>query len=93
MTTVGDVVSRFADAWGSGAQWRDVSEADRGPHEAGLLALDVSKAAAELGWAPRVDLSSCLSWTAAWYRSFYSGASQAELRELTLAQVDDYMSR
>jgi len=44
---------------------------DGGPHEAGLLKLDVSKARQLLGWRPVWSVSECVERTVGWYRSFY----------------------
>lgn len=56
--------------WGDGGD---------GPHEAGLLTLDSSKAATELGFAPRLTLADTVSRTWKWYHGFASGMSAADL--------------
>jgi CDP-glucose 4,6-dehydratase len=58
-----------------------------GPHEAGLLRLDCSKARLRLGWEPRWDLDRCLKETAAWFKAMQSGD---DLRSLSLGQLRDY---
>lgn len=80
------VVQRFTELWGSDAAWS--SESSNGPHEAGQLRLDCSKARSKLGWTPRLDLQTALTWTAEWYKAFCSAPSS--LRDLTLRQLTDY---
>ena len=40
-------------------------------HEANLLKLDISKARAHLGWAPRFGLKQTMEFTFGWYRNYY----------------------
>jgi CDP-glucose 4,6-dehydratase len=66
--TVGELASRFA------ARWDAVRvELDRGPHphEAELLHLDCSKAAARLGWRPVWTADTAIERTADWYRRLH----------------------
>ncbi|MGM0578884.1 MAG: CDP-glucose 4,6-dehydratase [Myxococcota bacterium] len=84
--TVGEVVERFAAAWGEDASWRVTR--DEGPHEAGLLKLDCSLARRELGWRPRIPLSRCLELTADWYRTCHEEGASAGLDALTVEQID-----
>ena len=57
------------------------------PHEAGLLALDSTKARSRLGWRPRLPLVDALEWTSSWY----SRQSNGELaRDLTETQIQKY---
>lgn len=76
------IVERLVSMWGDGASWR----ADDGlhPHEAAMLRLDWSKAAARLGWRPQLGLAEALSATATWYSAW---ARHENLRELTLDQI------
>ncbi len=93
MVPVGHLMDRLVHHW-SGARWENVSEKGA-PHEANFLKLDTSLARSLLHWSPRLGLEQSLSWTSAWYRAFYEGASPAELREGMLqrirqaSQVDD----
>lgn len=61
----------------------DASDASA-PHEAGRLALTIDKARAELGWAPRWDITRGVAETVRWYRAVHDGA---EPRALTVAQI------
>jgi CDP-glucose 4,6-dehydratase len=49
------------------------------PHEAGYLKLDISKAAAKLGWAPKTNLDHGLALAGEWYKNFASGTDAMEL--------------
>ncbi len=82
------IVDAMSLAWGKGAAWEERPEANA-PHEAGILMLDPSRARQMLGWMPHDDLHAGLTTTAAWYRSFYGGASADRLRHLTLQQIAD----
>lgn len=50
-----------------------------GPHEAGLLSLDISLAKSQLGVYPRWSLSQAVSKTMDWYQSFNSGEDAKQL--------------
>jgi CDP-glucose 4,6-dehydratase len=52
-----------------------------GPHEAGLLSLEIAKARAILDFAPKWDLEEAVARTMHWYRDFYQGASARDLCE------------
>lgn len=56
--------------------WGDGSD---GPHEAGLLTLDSSKAAIELGFTPRLSLAETVMRTWKWYHGLANGKSAADL--------------
>jgi len=82
-------VERIADylvaAWGARAAW--VRDSDAGVHEAGLLRVDASKARAELGWQPRLDIQAALDWTAGWFRAW---CNSSDMRRETLKQIEKY---
>jgi CDP-glucose 4,6-dehydratase len=87
-------VSRIADhvtaAWGPGAAW--VRDADPGVHEAGLLRLDSSKAAATLGWKPRFTIETALRWTIDWYRAHAAGKNMLEFTRQQIAEYEKLAS-
>jgi CDP-glucose 4,6-dehydratase len=85
--TVAEVADLAASLWGGGASWTDVS-GDH-PHEAGLLALDATRARSELNWQDRLDFQSAVSWTVDWYRAAAEGA---EPLTLTTAQITAFES-
>ncbi|RMF18017.1 MAG: CDP-glucose 4,6-dehydratase [Candidatus Dadabacteria bacterium] len=63
--TVRDLTERFIATLGRGAYETDDSDTF---HEAKLLRIDASRARYQLGWDPRLDFESTVSWTAEWYR-------------------------
>ncbi|NIO41979.1 MAG: CDP-glucose 4,6-dehydratase, partial [Burkholderiales bacterium] len=82
---VGWVVNHFTQLWGGDAAWSQDSAEH--PHEAGYLKLDISKARQRLGWSPRLDLETALTWTVDWYRQHAAGE---DVRNLTLNQISRY---
>ena len=63
--------------WGDGSQ---------GPHEAGLLSLEISKAREVLGVNPRWNLDDTVARTMRWYRQHKDGASTHLLCEADIAE-------
>ncbi|GAB3268439.1 CDP-glucose 4,6-dehydratase [Chitinimonas naiadis] len=82
--SVAELVSCMCQQWGSGEV---VILDDAGPHEAGLLKLDSSKARGLLGWAPRWRLERALAETCSWHRAWLSGA---DMQMFTLGQIARY---
>jgi CDP-glucose 4,6-dehydratase len=85
---VRELLDRFFAHWGEGS-WQAESEAV-GPHEAGLLRLDCSKARTLLGWRVALGLDQTVALTAEWYRRATSVSEAVDLRQLTLEQIDHY---
>lgn len=73
---VGDVATLAAELWGGGAAW----ELDGGahPHEAGLLALDATKALTELDWRNRLGFRDAVAWTVEWEQAVRDGTEPAD---------------
>lgn len=72
-STVQAVIKLANQAYGSGdILWGDGTE---GPHEAGLLSLEISKAQDVLGIAPRWDLVETVERTMCWYKQQKNGKS------------------
>jgi CDP-glucose 4,6-dehydratase len=90
VVSVGEVMEQFTNAWGKDACWVDQSENQPGPHEAGLLMLDCSKARMRLGWEPKLSLDECLRATAAWYKAHAEAASSEDLWQLTSKQITNF---
>lgn len=82
------IVRELAEIWGEGALW-ELEQAAQ-PHEAQMLKLDCSKAAARLGWRPELNLRDALTMTAVWYRERMQGGN---MRALTLSQICKYEQR
>lgn len=57
------------------------SETNEGPHEAGWLALEISKAREMLGFNPRLSLNEAIEKTMSWYKLLAEGTSAVELCE------------
>ncbi len=90
VTSAGEVSERFVAQLGRGKLSmppRDPSA----PHEARFLALDCSKARAELDWRPRLDLDATLAMTAEWYRAHFE--SPGSERDVTDRQIEEYERR
>jgi CDP-glucose 4,6-dehydratase len=81
------IADRIGELWPDELTW----ELDEGPHphEAGFLALDSTKARERLGWAPAWELETALERIVEWHVGHRDGA---DLRALTLAQIDGYSS-
>ncbi|WP_018403790.1 CDP-glucose 4,6-dehydratase [Marinobacter gelidimuriae] len=79
------ILNRLVNHWGQGASWQ--LDTNPQPHEAQLLKLDISKAAAKLKWRPRWSLAetldSIVEWHHCWLRS-------DDIRQMTLDQIAKY---
>jgi CDP-glucose 4,6-dehydratase len=82
---VDKLATEMANKWGDGASWR--CDETSSPHESRSLRLDASKARAELGWHPRLNIQAALEWTLNWYRHSQQGVS---IRSETEAQIAAY---
>ena len=85
---VGRLCDMAAAAWGPEAAWEQVGHA--GGHEAGLLALDSSRARTFLGWSPLLSVDEAVKWTVGWYRARFDGADMAAF---TAEQIAAYEAR
>ncbi|MBG6204714.1 CDP-glucose 4,6-dehydratase [Labrenzia sp. EL_13] len=84
-------VRRIADflktSWGEDADWAVTGHVETEKKEAGILALDNSKALFGLGWRPLWDTRTALQKTVEWYRCFHARENVAALTQM---QVDAY---
>jgi CDP-glucose 4,6-dehydratase len=80
------IAERMTKFWGDGASW--VLDEDHGPHEAGYLMLDASRARRDLGWTPRLRLETALEWLVQWYRGWQSFPESVQ--QMTIAQIERY---
>jgi CDP-glucose 4,6-dehydratase len=85
--TVGEIADLAAGLWGDGAAW--TTDGDDHPHEAELLALDASRARAELGWNDRLAFAEAVTWTVQWEAARVAGGRPLDL---TLEQIRAFMS-
>lgn len=86
---VREVVDAMVAAWGSGS-WTAPDAAGPQPHEAHLLALDITKAREELGWRPLYDVTKAVGTTAGWYAARHAGA---DVGALTRDDIAAYAAR
>ncbi|GAA4161150.1 CDP-glucose 4,6-dehydratase [Gryllotalpicola daejeonensis] len=86
----GLTVAEFADelgaSWGQSADWK--LDPDAGPHEAGLLMVDSSKARAELAWQPRWRVHEAIASVAEWEQAVDHGVDPLVA---TQQQIEDYL--
>ncbi|RLE43239.1 CDP-glucose 4,6-dehydratase [Candidatus Woesearchaeota archaeon] len=83
--TVREMVEIFLRKWGKG-EWRDVSNTIQQPHEAKLLALDISKARFVLKWTPKLSVEESIEWTVEWYKKHSKESSY----KLCIEQIERY---
>jgi CDP-glucose 4,6-dehydratase len=83
--TVRSLVEAAIAGWGRGS-WIDRSSPGA-PHEAALLHLDISLAAQQLNWTPRLDAREAISWTLEWYRQ-----PENQKAEHTFHQIKSYFA-
>lgn len=76
------VVERMAAAWPDPLDWQ-IDEAPS-PHEAEYLALDSTKARAQLGWKPAWSLDEAVDAILEWFLAYRDGR---DVRAVTLEQV------
>jgi CDP-glucose 4,6-dehydratase len=81
---VEDLVKLAIEAWGSGS-YRILNEGKQ-VHEAGLLKLDINKAADKLAWVPHLASAEALNWTIGWYHNY---KNQPAI-DLSFTQIKNY---
>lgn len=86
--SVGEVANKAAELWGDQAK----VEIDQGEHlhEANLLALDSSKAQAELGWSNKLLYPTSLEWTVEWSKRAATGF---DTREIITNQIIKFLKQ
>jgi CDP-glucose 4,6-dehydratase len=80
------IAERMTHFWGNNASW--ILDDDHGPHEAGYLRLDSSRASRDLAWQPRLHLETALEWLVEWYRTWQ--ATPEAIQQLTHSQITRY---
>lgn len=89
VVNVGALASRFFDLLGH--QDFEIASESSSLHEANLLRLDITRARAELGWAPVLDFERTVEMTAHFYKSLINSPDQAA--RLLDADIDTYRTR
>jgi CDP-glucose 4,6-dehydratase len=82
------IVERMRARWGEGANWQ--LDGQPQPHEARYLKLDCSKAHAQLGWWPTLELEQALDLVVDWHRAYLNGENMAVV---TQAQIERFRAR
>ena len=83
--SVAELVDIADRAWGADSGWTRVE--GNQPTEAGLLALDSTKAHEQLAWSCRLDLESAVAATVDWHKRVLDGELPADV---TRGQVTQY---
>jgi CDP-glucose 4,6-dehydratase len=84
--SVRDIIEMARKAYGNGLVRYD--EETKGPHEAGLLTLEISKARNSLGFEPRLSLTNAIQLTMDWYKSQHNGFDPRELCDNDIARYE-----
>lgn len=84
--TTSELADLFVSAWGNGATWKNVAEADA-PHEANYLKLDCSKLKTTLGWQATWHVQDAVQKTVEWAKALQAGDN---LRDMTLGQMSTF---
>ncbi|MDR3696340.1 CDP-glucose 4,6-dehydratase [Mucilaginibacter sp.] len=85
---VNKMVELAIKSWGKG-EFEVINSANQ-PHEAGLLKLDISKAAANLNWKPKYQAPEAIEKTIEWYKYYFSDSNKIE--EFTERQIIDFIN-
>ncbi len=85
--TTGDVANYFCQYWGEGMKW--ISQADGGPHEAGLLKLDCAKMKDTFDWNPKWSVQQAIEKTVAWYKAYYEGKDMIAFTNNQIGEMFD----
>jgi CDP-glucose 4,6-dehydratase len=82
------IIEKCAALWPEPTNW-EVQLENNFLKESHSLKLDCSKAKLKLGWRPRWNLARSLQKTVEWFSAY---ARNYHMRQITLAQLDDYLS-
>ena len=83
----GELVDIFCKAWGEGASWKNIAEANA-PHEANFLKLDCSKIKAAMKWSPRWHITDAIEKTVEWSKAYLGGEDVNKVME---KQIKEYL--
>lgn len=85
--TVGWIIEHLYELWGVDFQWK--RDRSPGPPESTFLKLDASKARAHLGWRPKLNLETTLSWIVDWTRRYREGR---DMLQVSLEDIDRFLA-
>jgi len=83
--TTGKLVDIFCKTWGNGQNW--VSKSIDGPHEAGLLKLDIQKTKEVLNWQSKWNIETAMEKTVEWTKVYYNNG---DIPKCMLGQIESY---
>lgn len=83
----GELVDIFCNAWGDGASWKNIAEANA-PHEANFLKLDCSKLKNTMKWAPRWHITDAIEKVAEWSKVYLAGG---DINAIMEKQIKEYL--
>lgn len=81
------LVKTFCREWGSGMFYE--KKGDNGPHEAGLLKLDITKSKSVLGWKPKMDVKKAVQMTVEMEKTAGDKKKYADIME---SQIREYFN-
>jgi len=84
----GELADVFCKAWGQKLCW--VNNETKGPHEAGILKLDIQKSKKKLLWEPKWGIESAVEKTVEWAKTYYFGGDAAECM---VNQIESYFEK
>lgn len=83
----GELVDIFCNAWGEGAAWKNVAEANA-PHEANFLKLDCSKIKNAMKWSPRWHIIDAIEKVVEWSKAYLAGD---DINSVMEKQIKEYL--
>lgn len=83
----GELVDIFCNAWGDGASWKNVAEANA-PHEANFLKLDCSKIKSAMKWSPHWHITDAIEKTVEWSKAYLADENVNKVME---KQIKEYL--
>jgi CDP-glucose 4,6-dehydratase len=91
--SVGDLVQKLIELWGSG-EWEDLSAGQaQAPHETNLLRLSWEKAANRLGWRPIYDWHEAVAETVSWFKTYHEHSAGLDMYDACVGQIARYVER
>lgn len=88
MRNVKDLVGQFSQIFTALRVGHCDEDLNDGPHEAKLLALDISKSVYQLKWSPTWQFERAVEATADWYQAYFR---KEDMHEFTFNQVESFL--